>query len=82
MYNDDEFAKKFLVSDSSELYGNPIVDKSFNFAVRIVNFYKYAIEKNRKLESILKQVLRSGTSVGANISEAIYAPSKRTLLTN
>ena len=47
---------------------NIIVDKSFAFAVRIVKFYKVLIE--RKEFVIGKQLLRSGTSVGANIREA------------
>ena len=54
---------------------NIIVDKSFDFAVRIVNLYKYL--DNKKKEHILsKQLLRSGTSVGANVSEAVRAQSK------
>ncbi|MBQ5746400.1 MAG: four helix bundle protein [Clostridia bacterium] len=48
---------------------NIIENKSFSFAIRIVNLYKYLInEKNEKILS--KQLLRSGTSIGANISEA------------
>lgn len=58
---------------------NIIVDKSFNFAVRIVNLYKYL--KSSKDESVLsKQILRSGTSVGANINEAICGISKKDFL--
>ncbi len=50
--------------------GNVIVGKSFLFAVRIVRFYKYLC--NEKKEGILaKQILRSGTSIGANVKEAI-----------
>ena len=49
--------------------------KSFGFAVRVVNLYKYLCEK--KKEFILsKQVLRSGTSVGAMIREAMHSESK------
>ena len=51
-------------------YGNPIVSKSYKFALRIVRFYKYYVDKNRKLDAIFKQLLRSGTSIGANISES------------
>jgi four helix bundle protein len=48
---------------------NPAKDKSFAFAIRIVNLYKYLC--NNKQEYILsKQILRSGTSIGANVSEA------------
>ena len=49
--------------------------KSINFAVRIVKFYKFLCEE--KKEYILsKQVLRSGTSIGANIRESRNAQSK------
>ena len=58
---------------------NIIVDKSFDFAVRIVNLYKHM--KNTKNECVLsKQILRSGTSVGANINEAICGISKKDFL--
>lgn len=54
---------------------NIIVDKSFNFAVRIVNLNKYL--NNEQKEYVLsKQLLRSGTSIGANVSEAERAQSK------
>ena len=45
--------------------------KSFDFAVRIVKLYKYLCEE--KKEYILsKQLMRSGTSIGANVSEAQF----------
>lgn len=47
---------------------NVILNKSFLFAVRIVKFSKYLNSKNEFVLS--KQILRSGTSVGANIREA------------
>lgn len=54
---------------------NIIEEKSFDFAVRIVNLYKYLT--NEKKEYVLsKQLLRSGTSIGANVSEAERAQSK------
>ena len=54
---------------------NIIEVKSFDFAVRIVNLYKYlTIEKNEYVLS--KQLLRSGTSIGANIAEAEKAQSE------
>ena len=53
---------------------NIIEEKSFEFAVRIVNLYNYLTKK--KQEFVLsKQLLRSGTSVGANVSEAQQAQS-------
>ena len=55
--------------------GNIIVDKSMAFAVRIVNLYKYLTSE--KHEYVLsKQVLRSGTSIGANINEANFGQSR------
>jgi len=53
---------------------NIILDKSFNFAVRIVNVYKYLVTKKEYVLS--KQLLRSGTSIGANINEAQAGQSK------
>ena len=53
-----------------------ISEKSLQFALRIVNFYKYSITKNRSVEILLKQVLKSGTSIGANVAESKNAVSK------
>lgn len=48
---------------------NIILEKSFDFAIRIVNLYKHLAYT--KKESVLsKQLLRCGTSIGANVSEA------------
>lgn len=55
---------------------NPIKDKSKACAVRIVNLYKYLC--STKHEYVLsKQLLRSGTSIGANVSEALCGISKK-----
>jgi four helix bundle protein len=54
---------------------NIIEDKSFRFAVRIVNLYKYLC-RTQKEYVLSKQVLRSGTSIGANIAEAQQAQSR------
>lgn len=52
-----------------------IEEKSKSFAIRIVRLYQYL--KDEKNEYVLsKQLLRSGTSVGANLSEAKYAISR------
>ena len=49
--------------------------KSFEYAIRIVNLYRYLCEE--KKEYILsKQLLKSGTSIGANVSEAQRGQSK------
>ena len=53
---------------------NPIVDKSFQFAIEIVEFCDLLYE-NRKYV-IGQQLLKSGTSIGANIREAQNAESK------
>lgn len=54
---------------------NLVLDKLFDFAVRIVNLYKYL--SNEKKEYVLsKQLLRCGTSIGANINEAQAGQSK------
>ncbi len=55
---------------------NIIRSKSFDFSVRIVNLYKILYyERNEKV--ICKQLIRSGTSIGANIEEGIAAFSKK-----
>ena len=54
---------------------NILTEKSFNFAIRIVNSYKHLSEK--KKEYVLsKQLLRSGTAIGALQSEGSFAESK------
>ena len=55
-------------------------EKSLKFAIRIVNLYKYLIDEKKEFV-MSKQVLRSGTSIGANIAEAQYAQSKADFLT-
>ena len=58
-----------------ELEDNVVFTKSLDFAVRIVNLVKYL--RDEQNETVMsKQVLRSGTSIGANISEALGAESK------
>ncbi|MDD2303984.1 MAG: four helix bundle protein [Prolixibacteraceae bacterium] len=53
---------------------NLIQEKSFDFAVRVVKAYQYIVEHKREF-ILSKQFLRSGTSIGANIEEAIGAQS-------
>ena len=58
---------------------NPVLDKSRLFSVRIVRLYKYLA--NTKNEYVMsRQLLKSGTSVGANIAEGQYAISKKDFL--
>ena len=53
---------------------NPLIAKTLDFSVRIVNLYK-CLRDERHETVMSKQILRSGTSVGANASEAIAAES-------
>ena len=54
---------------------NQAIDMSFEFAVRIVNLYKY-LTRDRKEYVMSKQLLRCGTSIGANVAEAQRGQSK------
>ncbi len=55
---------------------NLIKDKSKAFAIRVVRLYQYLTESKREF-ILSKQLLRSGTSVGANVREGINAQSKK-----
>jgi four helix bundle protein len=59
---------------------NIIQEKSFAFAVRIVNLYKYLCEEKKEFV-MSKQILRSGTSIGANIEESIGGQSDKDFFT-
>ena len=52
-----------------------IEQKSFRFAIRIVKLYKY-LRKEKKEFVLSKQLLRSGTSIGANVAESQQAQSR------
>ena len=54
---------------------SPLLEKSLDFATEVVMFYEQ-FSKNRKDTTIAKQLLRSATSIGANINEAVYGSSK------
>ena len=55
---------------------NIVKEKSFNFAVRIVNLYKHLrYKQDERVMSV--QILRSGTSIGANICEALRSSSRK-----
>lgn len=54
---------------------NPVRDKSFAFALRVVKLAKY-LEREKKDFVLSRQVLRSGTTIGALIREAEHAESK------
>ena len=55
---------------------NIIQEKSFAFAIRIVNLYKFLCEEKKEFV-LSKQILRSGTSIGANVEEAIGGQSDK-----
>ena len=55
---------------------NIIATKSFDFAINIIDMYKYLVA-NKKEFVLSKQLLRSGTSIGANVREALRGQSKR-----
>lgn len=54
---------------------NIIVSKSYAFALEIIKLYKLLVDKKEYVLS--KQILRSGTSIGANIHEAVASESKK-----
>ena len=53
----------------------PIDKRTKQFAIRIVNLYRYLVEE-RKEKVLSKQVLRSGTSIGANVAEGLFGASR------
>ncbi|MBO6523169.1 MAG: four helix bundle protein [Balneolaceae bacterium] len=55
---------------------NAIQNKSYSFALRIVKLYKFLCEEKREF-TLSKQIVRSGTSIGANVEEGIGAFSKK-----
>lgn len=65
------------VFEPQVIYGSVLNNKSFTFSVIIVKFYKYLIQRDKSYEPIYKQLLRPGTSVGASISEAQSAATKK-----
>lgn len=58
---------------------NPIQTKSYAFALRIVKLYQYLCNEKKEYP-LSKQILRSGTSIGANIEEAIGGQSGKDFL--
>jgi four helix bundle protein len=55
---------------------NIALEKSRKFAIRIYNLYKYLCDEKHEF-TLAKQLLRSGTSIGANLTEAQYSVSKK-----
>lgn len=56
--------------------GNVLQEKSYAFAVRVVRLSQHLVQEKREFV-LSKQLLRSGTSIGANIEEAIGGQSER-----
>ena len=54
---------------------SPLLEKSMDFATNIILFYE-EFTKSKRETTIAKQLLRSATSIGANINEAVYGNSK------
>ena len=67
-YNNSENGGDFMKE-------NLLIDKSISFASRIIKLHQHLI-KTQKETIISKQIVRSGTSIGANINEANYGQSK------
>jgi four helix bundle protein len=55
---------------------NVIQEKSYKFAIRIVRLYKYLVDKKKEYE-LSRQIVKCGTSIGANVEEAIGAQSDK-----
>ena len=68
------YRKAVSMSRDSVLY-----EKSKAFSKRIVMLYRHLMDEHKEFV-LSKQVLRSGTSIGANITEAIYAGSRKDFL--
>ena len=64
-----------IISEMILLNNNAIEEKSFNFSIRIVNLYKYLTEDKKEFV-MSKQLLKSGTSIGANVAEAQRGQTK------
>ena len=64
-----------IISEMILLNNNAIEEKSFNFSIRIVNLYKY-LTVDKKEFVMSKQLLKSGTSIGANVAEAQRGQTK------
>lgn len=65
------------IFEPSIFYKSVLFQKAIDFSVRIVKLFKYLIQKDRTLEALYIQLIKSGTSIGANISEAQSASSKK-----
>ena len=71
------FTESYFVLSANPMSRNSIVgDKSLAFAKRIAKCYRHLLDK--KKESVMsKQLLRCGTSIGANVHEGLHAQSRK-----
>jgi len=58
---------------------NPVLDKSFVFALRIVKLYRYLVENKREFV-LSKELLMSGTNIGKHVKEAVNAESRQVFI--
>lgn len=75
-----ELTGAFWVEEERTEYvtkSNLVLDKAFAFAVRIINLHKWLRSNHPIVIALANQILKSGTSIGANINEADSAFSKR-----
>ena len=68
--------KSSTIGRFAVIQNNVLLDKTLEFSVRIVRSYQY-LTREKHEEIMAKQLLRSGTSIGANAHEAVYGTSKQ-----
>ena len=64
-----------IIHSEVKFMNSPLLEKSLDFATQIILFYE-DFSKTKKDTTVAKQLLRSATSIGANINEAVYGNSK------
>jgi four helix bundle protein len=63
------------MKDNDNTKDNIIVEKSFGFAVRVVRLYRFLVKEHNEYV-LSKQLLKAGTSIGANVNEGRHAQSR------
>ena len=66
---------EFRMQNEAHMKYNAIVEKSFDFSCRIVYLYKHMVQEQKEYV-LSRQILRSGTSIGANVHEAQRGQSR------
>lgn len=73
----EEFSENLVNEESvSNIKVDTIREKSFNLAVRIIKLCKYLERNTDVAKSVINQLLKAGTSIGANLEEAVAGQSK------